>query len=278
MPARRSRSIADEPACGANEARPPERQRRFGHAVFAEHVVGDRDQLQLRIVRQRVAETRRRNAPAPCASRCRAPAGRSRHRADRAVEPQHALGIDRIGIAHPGLDLGDGQRCAAAPRPAARRGRRRCGFGCAPVRRSARVHARRRPSSASSCSSSSRPLASCISRCTQREATVGAPSDFVRARQDARADAAASVAKSCADSPMARSGCSRPSALAHRPREPWIGRGRPRPCAFVQAAEDDEIETLQPRFQRPEDRKARMPAISGTHCGFARESSRNSGA
>ena len=80
-----------------------------------------------------------------------------------------------------------------------------------------------------------------------------------------------SVAKSCAARPMRRSGGSRPNC-ARIGRESHgsvlAARG---PGAFVQSAEDDEVEALQPRFQRPQDRKPRMLSIARPHGAFFRQ-------
>ena len=52
---------------------------------------------------------------------------------------------------------------------------------------------------------------------------------------------------------------------AHRPRQPRIGRGVPRPRAFVQPAEHDEVEIQQSRFQRAEDREPLLAVVGRAH-------------
>ncbi len=52
---------------------------------------------------------------------------------------------------------------------------------------------------------------------------------------------------------------------AHRTREPGIGACRARPCAFVQAAEDQRVEALKARFQWTENKKTRMTLARSPH-------------
>ena len=53
---------------------------------------------------------------------------------------------------------------------------------------------------------------------------------------------------------------------AHRPRQPRIGRGLSRPCAFVEPAEHDEVEIQQASFQRSEDREPLLAVVRRAHC------------
>ena len=123
---------------------------------------------------------------------------------------RHALGIDGIGIAHPGFDVGD--REFAWPRLDRRR-RCRALHALRLARIAERPGERRRSRAlAQARFRASRPSVSCCSRCSQRDATVGTPSDF-SARVSTTRLPAASIAKSCAARPMPRSGCSRPIAL-----------------------------------------------------------------
>ena len=56
-----------------------------------------------------------------------------------------------------------------------------------------------------------------------------------------------------------------PERRANLGRQPRIGRGKRRPHAFVQSAEDHEVGALQPRFEQAPDEDARMPAIGRPH-------------
>ena len=56
-----------------------------------------------------------------------------------------------------------------------------------------------------------------------------------------------------------------PELLAHRARQPGIGRGFRRPGSFVEAGKNDEVEIEQPRLQWSENGKARMQIEAGPH-------------
>ena len=172
-------------------------------------------------------------------------------------------GIDRIRIAQPGFDLGDGQ--SAGPRLDRRRGRGPRQARRPAARPSAAPRARHSLSVGASCSlPAPGRCVSCIRRCSQREAMVGAPS-ALRRGSAARRGPAASMAKSCAARPMPRSGCSSPS-VARMGRE---NQGSaPAACGQVpsfKSAQNGEVETLQPRFQRAQNGQARMLAEGGAH-------------
>lgn len=53
--------------------------------------------------------------------------------------------------------------------------------------------------------------------------------------------------------------------VAHRAAEPRIGTGLGRPGTFVQSAKNDQIGGDQARFQRPQNRNARVTAIARAH-------------
>ena len=150
----------------------------------------------------------------------------------------------------------------AGPRPAAWA---RAGAGAVLAARpsSARQSRTSRVSGASA-SSSFRPRVSCSSRCSQREAVVGAPSTFSGAGQQ-HAWSRRQHGKVMRGKPDAALGLLQAQRRAHGTREPGIGARAARPGAFVQSAQHRQIETLQARFQRTQDRKARMAAEGGAH-------------
>ena len=53
--------------------------------------------------------------------------------------------------------------------------------------------------------------------------------------------------------------------LAHRPRQPGIGRGFRGPLSFIQAGKNDEVEIQQSRFQRSQNGKPRMKIVARPH-------------
>ena len=77
---------------------------------------------------------------------------------------------------------------------------------------------------------------------------------------------------------MRRSGGFQPELRAHRPRQPRIGGRLARPRAFVEAAQHDEIEIQQPRFQRSQDREPRLRGCKAAAPRAASARSRNSSA
>ncbi len=117
---------------------------------------------------------------------------------------QNMLRVNRVGIAQPSFDLGDGQCCAGARSSWRKRGfGRGSGVGLLPREYPLLMHRRGRASELSSSRSARpNPFVSCFSRSIQREATVGAPSAFSERVRITRGPAA-SVAKSCAASPDA---------------------------------------------------------------------------
>ena len=58
---------------------------------------------------------------------------------------------------------------------------------------------------------------------------------------------------------------------AHRTREPRIGTGSARPGALIQSAKHQRIETLQPRFERAQDRQSGMALARAPHGFFLGE-------
>ncbi len=99
----------DEPMRGMDKARPPHRQRRFGRVQLTENLIGDSDELHRRIVRQiigKLAHEKLQRLVHGAAALQRADRGVQRF---ERRQPQHPLGVDRVGIAQPGLDLGDGE-------------------------------------------------------------------------------------------------------------------------------------------------------------------------
>ena len=98
---------SDEGVCRENKSRHPQRKDGCGRCLLAENIPRLGDQLQFGIFRQRIgiardeALERQMNGAAALQ---RADLGIER--IERA-ELQNMLGIDRIGIAHPGFDFGD---------------------------------------------------------------------------------------------------------------------------------------------------------------------------
>ena len=173
-------------------------------------------------------------------------------------ELEDVAGVDRIGIAQPGLDLRHRQLARARGERRARRGRRQ-----RPV-----VSAARRM-----------PLGGDLGRL----GPTAAPSEPDRAQhgvepqQPARrhgrhALAAArrgsappparrsAWAKSCAAMPIGALGHGDAEFAAHLPRHPRVVLGRARPAALVEPAEDEQVGLLQPRLDQAPDREARMAA------------------
>ena len=95
------------------------------------------------------------------------------------------------------------------------------------------------------------------SRCSQRDATVGVAPLRMRAGKDqlARAAGHLEIMRQLTDPPLRRL---QADLGLHRPRQEGIVGGLARPGAFVQAAENSEIDALQARFQRAEDEHAGM--------------------
>ena len=237
-PARRARLVRDEPAGDALEARPPEGADAGPLQRRAERLAADRDEPRLRIRRQRAGKRAHEAVERLVDDSCRARPRRDRRRADRArLQPQDVARVDRIGIAHPGLDLGD--REPARPRRDRRARRRRARGRCAgaprraaPARRAARSRRRARSSSPPRVSTAS-------SRSSQRDGTVGVPSTPRGARQHHLARAAAP-----ARNHARRCRCGAPAAACRSCRR--IGRDShgslavsARPHALVEAAEHD---------------------------------------
>ena len=92
---------------------------------------------------------------------------------------EHVLGVDRVRVAQPVLDLGDAELARAAPRAAAWARAARPGLPCA-ARRACGPSAAYRAPRSSAASQRASP-ATAASRCTNREATVGAPPAWPRA-------------------------------------------------------------------------------------------------
>ena len=97
--------------------------------------------------------------------------------------------------------------------------------------------------------------ATAASRCTKREATVGAPRELGRIGQDhlVGAERLREVMRRERDAPLRQIEA---ELVAHRAAEPGIGPRLRRPDAFDQAAEHDAIDVLQPRFERAVDAHA----------------------
>ena len=136
------------------------------------------------------------------------------------------------------------------------------------VRMTARGRARAPmgPKAARARSSASRPaaLTKASSRCSQRDGTVGTPSTLQRAGEIdlAGAERLGEIVGGKADAALRRA---EPERLAHRPAEPRARLLRPRPHAFVEAAQDHQIGLLQPRFERAPDEQARMERRARPH-------------
>ena len=125
------------------------------------------------------------------------------------AQAQDMLGVDRVGVAQPVLDLGDRKR----GRPRLARRPRRGLLAAARFRAAGRARAPRRDISrrARSTAFQRASPATAASRCTKRDSTVGAPATLAaRVRITSRAPSI--CAKSCAESEMRRSGRSRPSS------------------------------------------------------------------
>ncbi len=152
-------------------------------------------------------------------------------------EAEHVARIDRIGIAHPGLDLGDREPARPGGDRRARLGRRASGIRCAAS--SSRRWPGERLASRRRARPSSPPARSTVSsRSSQRDGTVGVPSTRA-ARVSTTSRAPSAWAKSCAAMPTRRSG-------GGRPKRCRIGRdshgslcGLGRPHALVEAAQHD---------------------------------------
>ena len=118
----------------------------------------------------------------------------------RGCQTQNMAGIDCVGIAEPGLDLGDRQLAWPRGKRRSRRGRRRGRYSTASSPSAAarivgsdRAHGR------------GRTRATWSRRNSQRDGTVGTPS-LRAARVNATSGAAIDWVKSCAAMPIARSG------------------------------------------------------------------------
>ena len=111
-------------------------------------------------------------------------------------------GIDRVGVAEPGLDLGDRQPA----RPRGERRARRGAAAAAGIPRRRAVRPRPAPPDRARARRRGRPRAArCRAASSQRDGTVGTPS-LRAARVSATSGAAIAWAKSCAAMPIARSG------------------------------------------------------------------------
>ncbi len=87
---------------------------------------------------------------------------------------------------------------------------------------------------------------------------------FQRAREidGRRAERLGEVVGAEPDAPLRRG---QAELLAHGPAEPGACLLRARPHAFVQAAEDDHVRLLKPRFERSPDEQARMRRPARAH-------------
>ena len=200
------RFLGDEPARDALEARPPERPGAGPRQHRAEMAAPDRDQLGSdRQAGRADSGGRIRRAPRGCDAEIGA-AGIGVERVERS-QPQDMAGVDRVGVAQPGLDLGHRQLARPRGERRARRGWRRGSvFHRVEAVGSGRIFGSGR-------SAWSRPHArSTVSRrSSQRDGTVGTPSRRA-ARVSATSGAAIAWAKSCAAMPIARSGKGMPNS------------------------------------------------------------------
>ena len=202
-------------------------------------------------------------APWMTVPRSRAPGGVST--GIERQQAQNVLGVDRVGIAQPVLDLGHRQPVGRAASGGFGSGRG-AGFDLR------RMIERARPGeilmAARQHGVPSFSPASAAMRCTKREVTVGAPAIFGGAGE-MTSGAPSACAKSCADRPMRRSGRIEAEVAPHRPAQPRIAARLRRPAAFVQAAQHDAVDCLQARFQRAEDAHAHVVRFRPPHHAVA---------
>ena len=160
-------------------------------------------------------------------------------------------GVDRIGVADQRLDFGH-RKPARPHRGRRRRGRAGCRLEPArPAPRSAareRASRHRAPASPSAPGRRSRQASSRFSsRLSQREGTVSASASR-RARVRITCGAATACWKSCAESPMRRSGEVSPACARIRRFIQGSARGMAGPDALVQPGEHHQIGALDPRL------------------------------
>ena len=140
------------------------------------------------------------------------------------LEPEDVAGVDRIGVAQPGLDLGDRQLARARGERRARRGRRQ-----RPVVRGWSISSagRRRSRARPSAPSSPTARSTASSRNSQRDGTVGTPSlpRGAGQRHLRRADRLGKIVRGDADRALRHGDA---EFLAHLPRHPRVVAGRAR--------------------------------------------------
>ena len=175
------------------------------------------------------------------------------------IEAQDAPGIDRIGIADPGLDLRH-REALRARRHRRARGRRARGqdrawlveFGLPAEPDAGMERLGLDPDQAQQAVESQQPARGHRGRALDSER----PGQHELRR---RAPGLGEIMGRLADAALRGR---QAEAAAHRPAEPGIDRHLLRPAAFIEPAQDDEIGRLQPGLQRAPDGKAGMAAVA----------------
>ena len=168
--------------------------------------------------------------------------------------------IEGVGVAHPGLDLGD----AKLARPDRDR-RRRAGRGGRSQAPAAALRAAR-PEPRAQARASSRPADRRASAPRGQGLQAPQPARWHRRRRRRGARCAAGSppgaqaawAKSWAERPMRRSGDGRPSCSRMGRETKGSSGARPRPGALLQAGEDQPVGAHEARLQHPQDLQARV--------------------
>ena len=119
------RFFRDEPADDPLEARPPERPCTGARQHGAEMAAPDRDQLGYRIGRQLARKATHKFGKGLMDADAEIRSTGIGVQFVQGCQTQDMAGIDRVGIAEPGLDLGDRQLAWPRGKRWARRGRRR---------------------------------------------------------------------------------------------------------------------------------------------------------
>ena len=212
-------------------------------------------------------------APWITVPRSRAPGGVSMASSGRSL--RICLRVDRIGIAQPVFDLGDRQARSAARRAAASAPGASTGstsFG--PVERARQreimLAARERVLPV-------RSPATAASRCTKREATVGAPASFGGAGQDdfLGAEPLREIMRGQADAPLRQVEA---KLLPHRPAQPGIAARLRRPRRLRPGRRARRDRRWQARFERTVDAHARIRRARPAHDAVGGDRASNSSA
>ena len=164
------------------------------------------------------------------------------------VELQDVARIDRIGVAHQRLDLGDAERCAGtAPGRAAAPGARSGGAGAASSSAAREAAAARSPRSTRRAQTvvadeGLEALQEARRHRRRAAALCGARDHHVR-----RAERLDEIVRRLADAPLRRRQAERG---AHRPVEEGVGLVARRPDALVEPAEHDAVDVEEARFEQ----------------------------